>query len=80
MKDYREITAAFCPRLKALREAAGLDKREVAERLGFGLSNYGSYEAKTLPGIDRLVELAEFFDVSTDYLLGLTDNPKGGRP
>lgn len=78
MKDYQEIAAALCPRLKALREAAGLEKKDVAERLGYGLSNYGSYETKTLPSIERLAELADFFGVSADYLLGRTDNPKGG--
>lgn len=80
MSDYTAIAAKLCPRLKALRESAGLDKKEVAERLGYGLSNYGSYETKILPSIERLVDLAQFFDVSTDYLLGLTDDPAGGRP
>lgn len=78
MKNYTEIVEKFCPRLKALREASGLDKKEIAAKLGYGLSNYSSYETKTLPSIERLIELAEFFGVSTDYLLGLSDE-RGGR-
>ena len=78
MMNYTDIAEKFCQRLKALREASGLEKKEVAAKLGYGLSNYGSYETKTLPSIERLIELAQFFGVSTDYLLGLNDE-RGGK-
>ena len=73
MKDYTSLIKTFCPRLKAVREAAGIDKKTVAEKLGYGVSNYSSYESKALPSIERLAQLAEFYGVSTDYLLGLSD-------
>ena len=76
---YTELAAKCCPRIKAERERLGFEKKELAQRLGYGLSNYSSYETKTIPSVERVVELAEFFGCSTDYLLGLSDDRTGGR-
>lgn len=61
-------------RLKELREEKGLTQKEVAERLIIHSVTYLHYEkSQREPPLKLLAEMANFFDVSTDYLLGLTD-------
>ncbi len=63
-------------RLTELRNQKGLSKRELSLRFGLEQSTYGKYElGQRQPSLDVLQQLADFFEVSTDYLLGLTDNP-----
>lgn len=71
--NYTELVKKTAPRIKQERERLGIEKKEVAAALGYGLSNYSSYETKTLPSLERVVELASFFGCSVDYLLGLSD-------
>ena len=61
-------------RLKDLREDADLKQKEVAEYLHIKQNTYSQYEngQRQLP-IDILVKLATFYNVSTDYILELTD-------
>ena len=64
-------------RLRDLREDRDLLQRQVAERLRCSqraYSNYGRGE-RDIP-TDILIRLSEFYDVSVDYLLGLTNNPR----
>lgn len=61
-------------RLKELRSSRHLTQREVAERLGIGVSTLGMYEAgKREPDLDTLKALAQFYNVTVDYLLGNED-------
>ena len=61
-------------RLKELRNEKGLTQKEVAEKLGLHSVTYLHYEKdEREPPLKVLAELATFFEVSTDYLLGLTD-------
>lgn len=61
-------------RLRDLRKSHKLTLAEVAEKLDVVTSTYGSYEREEKkPPIDKLRFLANFYKVSTDYLLGLTD-------
>lgn len=73
MTNYTELVEKAAPRIKQERERLGVEKKEVAAALGYGLSNYSSYETKTLPSLERAVELAKYFGCSVDYLLGLND-------
>ena len=73
MNIYTELVEKAAPRIKQERERLGVEKKEVAAALGYGLSNYSSYETKTLPSLERAVELAQYFGCSVDYLLGLSD-------
>lgn len=73
MINYTKLVEKAAPRIKQEREHLGLEKKEVAAELGYGLSNYSSYETKTLPSLERAVELAQYFGCSVDYLLGLSD-------
>ena len=63
-------------RLKELREDRDIRQKEIAEYLHIRQNTYSQYEngQRQLP-IDVLVALAKFYQTSTDYLLGLTDNP-----
>ena len=64
----------FPGRLKAIRKEFGLKQHEIAADLGLSPSGYQCYEqGKSYPDVPRLYELAEYFKVSIDYLLGRTD-------
>lgn len=61
-------------RLKELRKEKKLSQVEVANLLDMSKTGYAGYEQDTSkPPIDTLIFLAEFYNVSTDYLLGITD-------
>ena len=62
-------------RIRNLREDRDLTQSDMAKYLGCSQVSYSYYELgrRILP-VDILAKLAVFFDTSTDYLLGLTDN------
>lgn len=64
----------FKERLKTLRTERRIYQREVAEHLGITLRSYQSYESgESEPNLERLKALADYFGVTTDYLLGRSD-------
>ena len=64
----------FSERLKALRKERGLKQREMAETVSYThLRAHENEYDETYPTVPGLVFLADYFDVSTDYLLGRTD-------
>lgn len=67
-------------RLKDLREDNDLTQRELAERLHISQNTYSQYEngVRQLP-IEILIEISRIYNVSTDYILRLTDNPKQNK-
>ena len=70
----------FSERLKLLREENRYKQREMAEILGLKLRGYQQYEyGQNYPTVPGLIQSAKFFDVSTDYLLGLTDKREVNR-
>ena len=61
-------------RLKLLRKERRVYQRELAEYLGITLRTYQSYgDGAHGPSIKGLIALADFFDVTIDYLVGRTD-------
>ncbi len=51
--------------------------QEVAIKLGLAKSSYAGYEGGTrTPPIDKIIVLAQLYQVSTDYILGLTNIPQ----
>lgn len=63
----------YIVRMRNLREDSDMTQQEIAKVLGTSQTMYARYErgANELP-IRHLVRLAKYYDVSTDYLLGLT--------
>lgn len=58
--------------IKTLRLARGLTQVELANSLGISKQCVSNWENDYIqPSIDMLIKLAEYFKVSTDYLLGL---------
>jgi len=61
-------------RLKELRKEKELTQQDIADLLKVAKTTYSSYEqGLNKPSIDTLLILAKFYNVSTDYLLGVTD-------
>ena len=64
-------------RLRELREEQELSQAEMAKKLGVSQQTYSRYESHTteIP-LKLLITLAELYDTSTDYLLGITNQDK----
>lgn len=67
-------------RLRQIREKQKLSQAKVANYLNCSQQVYSNYELgqRDIP-TDILISLAKYFDVSVDYLLEITDNPKINR-
>ncbi|EAD2414464.1 TPA: helix-turn-helix transcriptional regulator [Listeria monocytogenes] len=65
-------------RVKVLAEKQKISLKELALKLNMGENAIYSWKVKT-PGADKLKAVADYFNVSTDYLLGRTDNPQIGK-
>ena len=67
-------------RIKDLREDNDLKQRQLAEYLNCSQQVYSNYELgqRDIP-TDVLIRLSRFYNVSVDYLLGLTNNPKRNK-
>jgi|SRR5690554_1283987 len=60
--------------LKNLRNRKGLSQRELADRLKINRSTYARYEtSSTQPDYETLKKLAQFHDVTVDYILGMSN-------
>ena len=63
-------------RIIILMKEKGINKRRLALDLGISPGHFADWESgKSKPTADRIVTIAKYFGVSTDYLLGLTENP-----
>ncbi len=61
----------FGENIKALRTARSMSQKDLAEKLGFSFQNISKWERnESLPDIETLVSIANFFETTTDYLLG----------
>lgn len=66
--------AKFATRLTALREERKLTQKELAEKLGLSSSAISMYEiGKREPDFETLELIADYFNVSMDYLIGKED-------
>lgn len=64
----------FAERLRELRAAGSYTQENLGEILGVKKYSIYTYEkGRSEPTIDGLIALADFFDVSIDYLVGRTD-------
>ena len=64
----------FKERLRYLRKLKGVSQQQVANHLDYGYSAISNYEGgRCEPSIQDLIKLANFFEVSVDYLIGNSD-------
>ena len=67
-------------RIKDLREDSDLTQQKIAEAIGITQRKYSYIETGTQPLTDELlVKLADYYQVSIDYLLRQTNNPKRNK-
>ena len=67
----------YTERIRALREDRDKTQAEIAMLLKIGQKTYSDYElGKSRIPVDSLMILAEFYNVSMDYIMGRTDNPE----
>lgn len=72
--EYNIFMKIFAERLLGLRKEAGMSQARLADCLGVSFSVVCYWETnRSEPTAPNLVKIADFFDVSVDYLLGRTD-------
>ncbi|MDY4001615.1 MAG: helix-turn-helix transcriptional regulator [Streptococcus orisratti] len=62
-------------KIKELCKKQGISLNQLEDKLGFS-QNYIYSMKKGNPKVENLQKIADYFNVSTDYLLGRTDNPR----
>ena len=68
------MTYCFCERLKELREEKNVSYKKMAKDTGFSDVAIGRWErGDQVPNIETLIVLCQYFNVTSDYLLGLED-------
>jgi len=72
--EAEEVNLKYYPRLRELRTAVGMNQIEMGEMLHMLQNQYSRYERgqRELP-MHLFIELAKFYNVSLDYIVGLTD-------
>jgi transcriptional regulator with XRE-family HTH domain len=67
----------FANRLKQLRQTNDVSQQELADLLGISTRAWRFYESGDRePNVAGLIVLADYFDVSLDYLVGRSDKPE----
>lgn len=70
----------FPQRLRRLRERTGRKQYAVAECCGLNRRTYRRFElGEREPSVESLKAIADYYDVSMDYLIGRTNNPDMNR-
>jgi transcriptional regulator with XRE-family HTH domain len=78
LKMKKETLEIFSKRVRILRKGKGWTQKELAERIGEGVSTQivSNWErAYTSPEFEDIPRIAEALEVPIDYLLGKTDDP-----
>ena len=64
----------YLARLKELRKNKGITQRQLSEETGMSFQSISFYEhGEREPGVKALISLADYFNVSIDYLVGRSD-------
>lgn len=67
----------FSERLTSTRKSKNISAKDVAENLGLSKAAISQFESgKNAPSAAVLIALADYFNVSLDYLVGRSDNPE----
>ncbi|HEM3097366.1 helix-turn-helix domain-containing protein [Streptococcus suis] len=62
-------------KIKELADKQGISLNQLEEKLGFSRNTIYNMK-KSTPNVERVSKIADYFNVSTDFLLGRTDNPR----
>ena len=66
----------YADRIVFLRKSRQMTQKQVAAAVGLSTNGFQSYERRTRkPAYDVLLSLADYFNVSIDYLVGRSNNP-----
>lgn len=77
LKGYDNV---FAQRLRTLMEKRHFTQDTLAEKAGCSRQAISQYmDGSSAPNVDKLLSIAKFFNVSTDYLLGLSDTPTNDK-
>ena len=72
-----KISSQMNERIRFLRENKGYTQQEVADMLGVSRAVYGMYEGGTRSiSVEVIINLSHIYGVSTDFILGLSNNTK----
>lgn len=72
--ETKEFNCIFGENLRKLRKRSGLTQQELGDKIGISKQQISDYECgKKAPGLSTLNAVADFFEVSTDFLLGRID-------
>ena len=69
----------FSEKISQLRKERHLTQAEVAKEVGLSARGYQDLELGAKPRYEALLHIADFYDVSVDWLMGRTDNPRAHR-
>jgi transcriptional regulator with XRE-family HTH domain len=70
------IIATFTERLQQLKMNRNSLQKDIATAAGISLRTYQRYESgERVPDTETLMKIADYFNVSTDYILGRSDDP-----
>ncbi|MDE6055021.1 MAG: helix-turn-helix domain-containing protein, partial [Lachnospiraceae bacterium] len=63
----------FSDRFRLLKDESGATLKELSEQLGITVPNLSYYMKGREPSYDILIKIADYFNVTTDWLIGRTD-------
>ena len=69
----------FSEKIRALRKERKLSQAAVGEQGGMSMRGYQDLELGAKPTFDNLLRIADFYDVSVDWLMDRTDDPHAHR-
>lgn len=70
-----DVIEILAKRLKELRKENNYSQKEIADMIGIAQVTYSHYElGRRSVSIQNLVKIAQIYNVSTDYLLGISDD------
>lgn len=69
----------FSEKIRMLRKELGITQSEVAKEIKMSLRGYQDLELGVMPRSDKLLAIAEFYQVSIDWLMGRTDKREVNR-
>lgn len=77
---YTPFGTTFGKRLKDLREAKGLRQSDLAKICDVAVASYANWEqGRALPPLSKIPLLADLFEVSSDYMLGISKQEAADR-